>query len=183
MPMHDRACGILAHDFARARCAQCGHGYLIASRATATVSAPIVQDPSHGGDGDHVLPRPPLRMHRHRYFRACTMHCLPSLHRQRQSRKSSPPRCRTRTLEMGRTGAGHDHIAKPLACNSANDASETPSGTASIRRSRARVMATYPTRPSSPTGPRRRLFASLAFATYSTALMLSPLAWWTVFTG
>ena len=44
-------CGILAHGFARARCGQCGHDFLIAFSCKGQRRVPIVQRAAHGGDG------------------------------------------------------------------------------------------------------------------------------------
>ena len=44
-------CGIFAHGFARARCDDCGHDYFVAYFLQGPWRLPLVQHPSHGGDG------------------------------------------------------------------------------------------------------------------------------------
>ena len=58
-------CGILAHGFARARCGQCGHDFLIAFSCKGRGGCPscntrrMVETAAHLAD--HVIPRLPVR--------------------------------------------------------------------------------------------------------------------------
>ena len=59
-------CGILAHGFARARCADCGHEYLVAYSGKGRGVCPscntrrMVETAPHLAD--HVIPRLPVRL-------------------------------------------------------------------------------------------------------------------------
>jgi hypothetical protein len=68
-------CGVLAHGFARARCGQCGHDFLIAFSCKgrgvcpSCITGRMVATAAHLTDhGSAPLPVPPRRLHRHRYL-------------------------------------------------------------------------------------------------------------------